>query len=123
MTDEPRFLTSMALVRDACTLPTAQLPLRRAEFDDLFATTVDVERRDPQHARLRLAGAEDLVADARDLTARETECCSFFTFTVTPEPPDRVVLHVAVPEAYTSVLDALVDRAERARIGRAGIER
>ncbi|RSM64897.1 hypothetical protein DMB66_18460 [Actinoplanes sp. ATCC 53533] len=51
--------------------------------------------------QLRLAGPVGLAATARDLTARETECCSFFTFTVTAAGPaddvETVVLDVAVP--------------------------
>jgi len=111
MTDRLPAWISGAVAGAVCTLPTEQLPLRRAEFDDLFATAVDVERTSATHARLRLFGSADLVAYARDLTARETECCSFFTFTVVPEPPDHVVVDVRVPAAYATVLDAIVARA------------
>jgi hypothetical protein len=50
----------------------------------------------------------------RDLTARETECCSFFTFTVTPEPSDKgeaLILDVEVPAQYADVLASLAERA------------
>jgi hypothetical protein len=105
----------LAWVPDPCTLPTADRPLRLAEFDSLFATAVrQVEVIAPTHARMRLTGGPGLAATVRDLTARETECCSFFDFTVTPqavEEGETVILDVKVPSAYTHVLDALADRA------------
>jgi hypothetical protein len=106
-------MTTNDLVRvpDACTLPTAEQPLRLAEFDDLFAGSVrDVERLTPTRTRVHLAGADGLAATVRDLTARETECCSFFRFTVTPRPVgagEAVTLDVEVPPQYAEVLEAL----------------
>jgi hypothetical protein len=112
-TDDP------AWVPDACSLPTADRPLRLAEFDDLFATAVRrVEPVSPTHARLHLAGAPGLAETVRDLTAREAECCSFFDFTVTPETAgaaETVILDVTVPAAYTGVLDSLTQRAKGRR--------
>jgi DNA-binding transcriptional MerR regulator len=100
---------------DACTLPTAERPLRLAEFDDLFATAVrDVATLSPTHARMRLTGPTGLEARIRDLTARETECCSFFTFTVTPSPAvdgEVMTLDIEVPPEYADVLGALAGRA------------
>ena len=64
-------------VPEACTLPTAEQPLRIAEFDRLFATAWRQERLATAVA-WPLDPAEELAV--RDLTARETECCSFFTF-------------------------------------------
>jgi hypothetical protein len=66
----------------ACTMPTAERPLRLAEFDALFATAVRSIERRGDDVRMHLASGEGLVARVRDLTARETSCCSFFTFTV-----------------------------------------
>lgn len=104
-------------VPDACTLPTVEQPLRLVEFDDLFGTVTDVERADSTHAALALAGTAGLAARAQDLVDRETACCSFFTFTITPTTaeagaPEGVRMSIAVPEAQTPVLAALVDRAE-----------
>jgi hypothetical protein len=107
MTDHPSW------VPQACTLPTADRPLRRAEFDDLFSTATSIERPARRHARVRLAGAPGLADRVADLAARENECCSFFTFTVTTQPSGDVALDIEVPAAYTVVLDALVARAER----------
>ncbi|MGI5241928.1 hypothetical protein [Dactylosporangium sp. CA-139066] len=106
-------------VPDACTLPTAQRPLRLAEFDALFATAVRaVETVSPTHARMRLAGPAGLEATVRDLAARETACCSFFTFTVTPLPEgDALILDVEVPTAYADVLASLTGRAGMADSG------
>ena len=99
-------------VPSACTLPTAERPLRLAEFDALFSTAVRaVEAVSPTHARLRLAGPPELEPTVRDLAARETACCSFFTFTVTPSPADgALVLDIEVPPAYADVLAALTAR-------------
>ncbi|WP_433306227.1 hypothetical protein ACQP2F_20230 [Actinoplanes sp. CA-030573] len=95
-------------VPDACTLPVAEQPGRRAEFDALFTTAVTrVERVAPTHARLHLAGPPGLASTVRDLTARETACCSFFTFTLS----ESLILDIEVPESYADVLAALLERA------------
>ena len=102
-------------VPDSCTLPTAEQPLRRAEFDTLFAASLrTVERLSAEHARLVLTGDETLPTRVQRLADAETACCSFFTFTLTPQPPDRVALDVEVPPTRSDVLAALVGRAERA---------
>ena len=51
-------------------------------------------------------GAE---ATARDLAARESECCSFFTFEF-EAAGDDVVMHVGVPPQQVEVLDAIEAR-------------
>lgn len=114
MTDE----LALARVPDACTLPTVEQPLRRAEFDGLFATTLAVERRNERHVRFQLAGDGDLAERIRDLAAREIECCWFFAFSVTPQPGGRVDFDIEVPAAHIDVLDALIGRAEQIRAGR-----
>jgi MFS family permease len=94
---------------EACTLPTAQRPLRLAEFDDLFATALRGQQRlSPTRLRWRLDPAAQ--PTARYLTGWETECCSFFSFTFTPAG-DAVQLDVEVPDAHVDVLDALAERA------------
>ena len=45
-----------------------------------------------------------------DLAARESNCCSFFEFTVTPTAGD-VVLDIEVPAEHTGVLDGLSELA------------
>jgi len=99
---------------DECTLPSADRPLRLAEFDALFAAAVRrVDKLGPTHARLHLTGPAGLEATVRDLTARETECCSFFAFTTTVDGAD-VTLDIRVPDRNAEVLAALVERAEAA---------
>jgi len=109
---------------DACTLPTADQPLRVAEFDDLFATALRaIERPDAAgRARLVLAGGDDLAERVQRLADAETACCSFFTFTLTPLATDKVdaadrimlALDIEVPVARADVLAALIQRAEQA---------
>ncbi|GAB3758474.1 hypothetical protein [Microlunatus parietis] len=95
---------------DSCTLPTVEQPLRVAEFDALFADALrSVERVDAVTARLILAG--EAAGTARDLAAREVECCSFFRFEVDAADPGRIGLLVSVPPARAAVLDAVVTRA------------
>ena len=96
-------------VPEACTLPTVERPLRLAEFDDLFATALRGQQRlSPTALRWRLDPAAE--ATARDLTGRESSCCSFFSFTVARDG-DAVRLDVEVPGAHVEVLDALAGRA------------
>jgi hypothetical protein len=98
-----------AWVPEACTLPTVEQPLRRSEFDQLFATALRGQQRlSPTELRWRLDQAAE--ATARDLTARESSCCSFFSFTFAPDG-DAVRVDVRVPAAHVDVLDALAGRA------------
>src|SRR5262245_27003197 len=99
---------------DVCTLPTAELPLRQAEFDDVLATAIEAHRATDRHLRLVLAGPPDLIGRVRDLAARETACCSFFTFTVTPDAASHVVLDIEVTARHVAVLDSMALRAARA---------
>ncbi|MGW4961691.1 hypothetical protein ACWEPL_31115 [Nonomuraea sp. NPDC004186] len=98
-------------VPSACTLPTAERPLRVAEFDALFAEAVQALSR-PEHTRLRLelVFTPDNAAHAAELTARENSCCSFFTFTLAISA-GSLALEVAVPPEQAEVLDALQARA------------
>ncbi len=106
---------------DACTLPTAEQPLRVAEFDALFAAALREVRRPPgvaTRARLLLAGDGGLRDRVQKLADAETACCSFFTFTLTTlagADGTTLALDIEVPSAYADVLAGLVIRAERAR--------
>ena len=100
------------VAEDACTLPTAERPVRAAEFDALFSEwLVRVERLSPVSARFELAGGDETIALAENLTKRETSCCSFFNFAVSGTD-DATTIEVAVPASRADVLDALVTRAE-----------
>ncbi|WP_327045712.1 hypothetical protein OG320_29175 [Microbispora sp. NBC_01189] len=95
----------------ACTLPTAERPLRVAEFDALFAETVRAVRREERaRLRLELRFSPEHAARAAELTARENGCCSLFTFTLTIAG-GGLTLDVAVPPEHAGVLDALQARA------------
>jgi hypothetical protein len=100
-----------AWVPDACTLPTADQPFRVAEFDDLFRSARGTER--VAGTTLRLTLDRSTLDFARDLAARETECCSFFDFSFSPVGEDIVTMQVTVPPAYTAILDALAARLPR----------
>src|SRR5438067_388344 len=61
--------SSLGWAPNACTLPTAQQPLRAAEFDTLFTTALRaVHRLGPGRVRLVLDGSAE--ASARDLGRR-----------------------------------------------------
>jgi len=95
---------------DACTLPTAQRPLRVAEFDDLLTAVRRSQR--PAPTRLDLVLPRAVESAGRDLARRESQCCSFFTFEF-ESLGDDVVMHIAVPPEHVEVLDALDARANR----------
>lgn len=97
---------------DACTLPTAEQPFRLAEFDDLFTSALQrVDRVAPTRLRLELAATAE--AKARDLAARESECCSFFTFTFGADGSDTVRMDIDVPTGRVDVLDGVVAQIVR----------
>ncbi|WP_433412878.1 hypothetical protein ACQP1V_27020 [Microtetraspora malaysiensis] len=94
-----------------CTLPTEERPLRVAEFDELFAFALyGLERVGPTHLRLMLDGGAQVEETVRDLTARETSCCSFFSFGLTPGV-EGLALDIEVPAVHARVLDGLAARA------------
>ncbi|ADD45015.1 hypothetical protein [Stackebrandtia nassauensis] len=98
---------------EACTLPTAQQPLRIAEFTSLFVDSLrTVERVAPTRLRLRLD------ASARDravrLTEAESACCTFFTFTISDPTNGQITVDIDVPAAHTEVLDSLAAQATKA---------
>lgn len=102
-------------VPEACTLPTAEQPLRVAEFDTLFAERLtDVARPDRLRLSLVLADGDGVEEAVRDLVARESGCCSFFTFTVSPGP-GLIRLDVVVDGAHEAVLDGLGERTAASR--------
>lgn len=95
----------------ACTLPTVERPLRAAEFDELFRSSVRrVERVDARSVRLELDATSTVAAKAADLATRETACCAFFAFDLRIGD-GRLLLDVSTPEVHADVLAALADRA------------
>lgn len=91
---------------DACTLPTAERPLRLAEFADLSRSVRAARRPEPGWLRLLLVDGDGVEERVRDLAARESACCSFFAFDVHRDT-DGPVLDVRVPVGRVDVLDGL----------------
>src|SRR3954469_21261943 len=107
----------MTWVPESCTLSTLERPLRVAEFDALFATvTRPAERLGPTRLRVHLPGGPDVLARARELVARETGCCSVFSFEVRPAAT-ATELEVQVPGSQVAVLDAMQRRVQEVRAG------
>ncbi len=98
-------------VPDACTLPTAEQPIRQLEFATLCSTYLShSERISARHLRLALTGDADLADAVRDLAGRESQCCSFFDFAVTVTG-EAVLLDIKVPMSHTAVLNGLSELA------------
>ena len=95
---------------DACTLPSAERPLRVAEFDELFTAVLRFDR--PRPTRLDVVLPRNAAAAARDLADRESRCCSFFAFDF-EEAGDDVVMRIDVPPSQIEVLDAIEARVAR----------
>ncbi len=98
------------LTLDACTLPSADRPVRLSEFDDVFRRHVRAVQRDGDVVRLVLRRDVGLGEQLRDLAARGSNCCSFFTFTITEHDED-ITLTISVPPSQRAILVALYDRA------------
>lgn len=113
-------MSDLAWVPRSCTLPTAERPLRVAEWDALFAERpASLSRPRPLRLRLELAGGPGVEERVRELAEREGGCCSFFTFGISrtaaageDRTADRLVLDIAVDRAHEAVLDALAARID-----------
>ena len=96
---------------EACTLPTVERPLRIVEFAELFASA-DADFVRVSQTRAMVALPLDALDRARDLAARETECCSFFSFAVEPAG-DHTDMTIDVPAQYADVLTAMTKLPEQ----------
>lgn len=106
-------------IPSACTLPTVEQPLRRAEFDALLAEDVSgIEQVSPERLRLDLRPHPDAAARAARLATKETGCCSFFGFDLAIGD-GKVAMTVTTSSDRAPVLAALHDRAAD-RIGGPG---
>jgi len=95
----------------SCTLPTVDQPLRRAEFDALFAEdALTVEQTSPRAIAIALKPESEVAARAARLATAETGCCSFFTFALTITD-GRVDMVVSTDPQHGDVLAALAARA------------
>ncbi|TFC01517.1 hypothetical protein E3O42_10420 [Cryobacterium adonitolivorans] len=105
-------MTELNWAPTSCTIPTVEQPLREEEFAALFRDALTgIVRSDATTAVFRLHS--ECKGRARDLAARETSCCSFFTFAF-DDRDGELAMTITVPEAQTMVLTALVDAAARA---------
>ncbi len=94
-------------VADSCTLPTLEQPLRQAEWEALVAGHLaGVRHPEPGQLILTLRGGNTLREHLNDLVERESECCSFFTFTITATP-QGADLGIGVDREHEPFLDAL----------------
>ena len=103
-----------AWVPQSCTLPTAERPLRAAEFGTLFAEAIrQVGRPSPERVVLELEPTAEVAVRVADLAVRETGCCSFFAFALTAAA-GTLHLDVTVVRGQVRVLDALAAQAAAA---------
>ena len=117
MTDEPG---TGDWVPASCSLPTTEHPLRRAEFDELFAEdALSMERLSSETIRIELDGGAEVAGLAARLAVKETGCCSFFTFGLSMSE-GRTSMTISTAESHAAVLAALADRADAHMAKRAG---
>src|SRR5262249_32210054 len=101
-----------AWVPAACTLPTVEQPVRRAEFDRLFAHDVlAIDRESPRRLRCELRPDAETVSRAAGLAAKEVACCAFFAFDLTIAE-GTVSMSIETAPSHEEVLTALTARAE-----------
>jgi hypothetical protein len=100
----------------SCTLPTAERPLRVAEFERLFAASLRSLTGDSTSLRLVFADGPGVYETITDLTDRESRCCSFFAFQ-TSRTARHVVLEIAVSDQHAAVLRGVERQARTALAG------
>jgi hypothetical protein len=117
MTDTPATsppVSDLTFAPTACTLPTAERPLRASEFAELLGTQVRaVHHLSDQHVRFDLSPEPEVAGRTADLFTRESQCCSFFTFTLTATG-GGLTLAVQVPSSQVRVLSAVAGMAKAA---------
>ena len=97
---------------EASSLPTVEQPLRRREFDEFFHDDIiGVVLEAPQRIRLGLRAERTAAGRAASLAAKETGCCSFFTFELKITDGSVSIMVYAAP-AHAPVLAALAARAQ-----------
>jgi hypothetical protein len=103
---------------NACTLPLCDQPLRMAEWDSLFSTSVRFVSRMPAGVEFVLDRVSTSAASVADLADREAQCCSFLAFNLSIGS-DSVKLQIASEPAQAHVVAALAERAENLLAGHA----
>jgi hypothetical protein len=104
-------------------LPAAERPLRTAELDLLLADAVRAVRRVGDTGLVLLLDPAPRRAELlQDLARRESECCPFFTVTLSDDAGGALRLVVDVPPAHAeglaglAVLAALAERGQSRRL-------
>ncbi len=104
----------MTEIPAACTLPSAQVPPRIAQFTRLFSKSIAVDRPTPTRLTVTFHDSAPTAQAARELVAAETVCCSFFSFSLEPAAEGRLHLQIAVPSSHEQVLDEVAHLATSA---------
>ena len=94
----------MTKIPIACTLTPADAGDRLGEWRAFLADHVDLATREGAELNLRLRPSDESLCAAADLSAREKECCAFFTFAIAIET-DACWLRIAVPPDASAILD------------------
>ena len=95
----------------ACTLGADDMDARLGEWQTVLALVED--RRPTEHGmRLQFPLDGDVLAAVARLTAREVECCAFFTFTLVIDP-QTAWLEVAAPPDAVPLVQDLFGSADR----------
>ncbi len=88
----------------ACTLTPTDAADRVGEWREFFRECVLAASLGTQELRLTLAPNDAALTRAADLSAREKQCCAFFSFSIDIEPSNRVLV-ISVPAEAGAVLD------------------
>ena len=96
---------SERLMGAACTLDAVELPARLAEWHALRDRATAIEPVDGG-ARLSFE-ANEALAPIADLIARESECCSFYTFSLRVDGPTRQ-LEIGAGPGWDAAVQALL---------------
>jgi hypothetical protein len=88
-------------------LPAVDWPDRFAEFDELLGQAWEIRRPAATRLEVDLPATPGLAARLADLFQREAAYCGFFTFELTMASGEALLVAITVPEAKSSVLDAL----------------
>ena len=94
----------MTKIPVACSLTVDDAGDRLEEWRTFLADHVDVAGRDRDVLRLRLLPSDESLSAAADLSAREKECCGFFSFAIAIEADARW-LCIEVPPDARGILD------------------
>ena len=94
----------MTKIPIACTLTVADAGDRVEEWRAFLAHHVEETRREGDELRLHLRDSDETLCAAADLSAREKQCCGFFSFAIAIEADARWLV-IAVPSDASTILD------------------